>query len=115
MVQEAVALVQGDLLKRQAALQLELSDGLPPVWGDRVRLQQVILNLIMNGSEAMASPTNGSRELTVIAQRSGGDRVLVAVRDSGTGMDSQNVERIFDAFFTTKPPGMGMGYLSADP
>jgi PAS domain S-box-containing protein len=109
VVQEAVALVHGDLLKRQAVLRLELSDGLPPVRGDRIRLQQVILNLIMNGSEAMASPTNESRELTVIAQRSGADGVLVAVRDSGTGVDSQNAERIFDAFFTTKPAGMGMG------
>jgi len=109
VVQEAVALVRGDLLKRQAALRLELADGLPPVRGDRIQLQQVILNLIMNGSEAMASLTNGSRELTVIAQRSGPDRVLVAVRDSGAGMDPQNVDRIFDAFFTTKPTGMGMG------
>ena len=109
VVQEAVALVRGDLLKRQAALRLELSDGLPPVRGDRIQLQQVILNLIMNGSEAMASLANGSRELIVIAQRSGTDRVLVAVRDSGAGMDPQNVDRIFDAFFTTKPTGMGMG------
>jgi PAS domain S-box-containing protein len=109
VVQEAVALVRGDLLKRQAALRLELSDGLPAVRGDRIQLQQVILNLIMNGSEAMASLTNGSRKLTVIAQRSGADRVLVAVRDSGAGMDPQNLDRIFDAFFTTKPTGMGMG------
>jgi signal transduction histidine kinase len=79
------------------------------VRGDRIQLQQVILNLIMNGSEAMASLTNGSRELILIAKRSGTDRVLVAVRDSGAGMDPQNVDRIFDAFFTTKPTGMGMG------
>lgn len=109
VVQEAVALVRDDLLKRQAALRLELSDGLPRVRGDRIQLQQVILNLIMNGSEAMASLTNGSRELIVIAQRSGTDRVLVAVRDSGAGMDPQNLDRMFDAFFTTKPAGMGMG------
>jgi signal transduction histidine kinase len=109
VVQEAVALVRGDLLKRQAGLRLELSDGLPPVRGDRIQLQQVILNLIMNGSEAMASLANGSRELTVIAQRSGADGVLVAVRDSGVGVDPQYVNRIFDAFFTTKPTGMGMG------
>jgi PAS domain S-box-containing protein len=109
VVREAVALVGDDLLKRRVALRLELSDGLPPVRGDRIQLQQVILNLIMNGSEAMASLTNGSRELIVIAQRSGTDRVLVAVRDSGAGMGPQNVDRIFDAFFTTKPTGMGMG------
>jgi len=109
VVEEAVAFVRDDLLKRQAALRLELSDGLPPVRGDRIQLQQVILNLIMNGSEAMASLTNGSRELIVIAQRSGTDRVLVAVRDSGAGINPQNVDRIFDPFFTTKPTGMGMG------
>jgi PAS domain S-box-containing protein len=109
VVQEAVALVRDDLLKRQVALRLELSDGLPPVRGDRIQLQQVILNLIMNGSEAMASLANGSRELILIAQRFGTDRVLVAIRDSGAGIDPQNADRIFDAFFTTKPTGMGMG------
>ena len=109
VVKEAVALVRDDLLKRKAALRLELSDGIPPVRGDRIQLQQVILNLIMNGSEAMASLKNGSRELVVIAQRSGSDKVLVAVRDSGAGMDPENADRIFDAFFTTKPTGMGMG------
>jgi PAS domain S-box-containing protein len=109
VVQEAVALVRDDLLKKQIALRVELPDGIPPVQGDRIQLQQVILNLIMNGSEAIASLTNGSRELIVIAQRPGTNRVLVAVRDSGAGMDPQSVDRIFDAFFTTKPTGMGMG------
>lgn len=109
VVQEAVALVRDDVLKKQIALRLELADGLPPVRGDRIQLQQVILNLIMNGSEAMASITDGSRELIVVSQRSGADHVLVAVRDSGASVDPQNVARIFDAFFTTKPSGMGLG------
>ena len=109
VVQEAVGLVRDDLLKKRIVLRIELSDGLPFVRGDRIQLQQVILNLIMNGSEALTSVADGSRELIVISQKSGTDRVLVAVRDSGAGMDPQNMDRIFDAFFTTKPTGMGMG------
>jgi signal transduction histidine kinase len=72
-------------------------------------LQQVILNLIMNGSEAIAAVAGERCELIVIAQRSGIDQVLVAVRDCGAGVDRQNVARMFDAFFTTKPAGMGLG------
>jgi PAS domain S-box-containing protein len=109
VVQEAVALVRDDLLKKQIALRLELEDGLPPVRGDRIQLQQVILNLIMNGSEAIAAVADGLCELIVVAQRSGIDQVLVAVRDCGSGVDPQNVTRMFDPFFTTKPAGMGMG------
>ena len=106
---DAVALVRDELLKRHIALRVELSDDLPPVQGDRIQLQQVILNLIMNGGEAMASVADGSRELAVMSQKFGTDDVLMAVRDSGTGMDAQNIDRMFDAFFTTKPTGMGMG------
>jgi PAS domain S-box-containing protein len=109
VVQQAIALVHDELLKRQVALLVELSDGLPPVRGDRIQLQQVILNLIMNGSDAIASVADGSRELVVISHKSGTDRVLVAVRDCGAGVDPQNIDRMFDAFFTTKPTGMGMG------
>jgi PAS domain S-box-containing protein len=109
VVQEAVALVRHDLLKKQIALRLELADGLPPVRGDRIQLQQVILNLIMNGSEAIAAVSDELCELIVIARRSGIDQVLVAVRDCGAGVDRQNVTRMFDAFYTTKPAGMGLG------
>jgi signal transduction histidine kinase len=109
VAQEAVALVQDEMLKRQITLVVELSDGLPPVRGDRIQLQQVILNLIMNGSEAILSVADGPRELVVISQKPGTDGVLVAVRDSGAGMDPQNIDRMFDAFYTTKPTGMGMG------
>jgi signal transduction histidine kinase len=106
---QAIAFVHDELLKRHIALLVELSDGLPSVRGDRIQLQQVILNLIMNGSDAMASVADGSRELVVISHQSGTDRVLVAVRDCGAGVDPQNIDRMFDAFFTTKPTGMGMG------
>ncbi len=109
VIQEAVALVKDALLKKQIALRLDFSDELPPVRGDRIQLQQVILNLIMNGSEAMSGVADGLCELTVIAQKSGIDRILVAVRDCGVGLDTQNVTRMFDAFFTTKSAGMGLG------
>lgn len=111
-IQEAVALARAELLKRQIVLRLELSSELPPVWGDRIQLQQVILNLIMNGCEAMVS-TDGSKELRVTSQKSAGHGgqpgVLVAVRDCGVGIQPQDMQRMFDAFFTTKPKGMGMG------
>ena len=77
--------------------------------GDRVQLQQVILNLIINGLEAIGKSKNGTRELSVMSDQEGADNVRVAVSDSGEGLDSANLERVFDAFFTTKPDGMGMG------
>jgi signal transduction histidine kinase len=82
---------------------------LPHVRGDRVQLQQVILNLIINGLEALAKSNNGTRELSVVSDHDGADNVRVAVSDSGEGLDSANLERVFDAFFTTKADGMGMG------
>ena len=109
MVQEAVLLARADLLKSQVTLRVELCAELPPVRGDRVQLQQVILNLIMNGREAMASVADLQRELVIISQKSAGDSVLVAVRDYGAGVNPQDLERLFDAFFTTKPTGMGLG------
>jgi PAS domain S-box-containing protein len=109
VAQEAMALVRDDLLKRKITLIVELSDGLPPIRGDRIQLQQVMLNLIMNGSEAINSLAHGSRELVVISQKSGTDSVLLAVRDSGAGVELKNVDRMFQAFFTTKSTGMGLG------
>jgi len=79
------------------------------VLGDRVQLQQVILNLVMNGVEAMASVADRPREVFIRSRQHESDKVLVAVQDSGVGIDSQNLEKIFDAFYTTKPQGMGMG------
>jgi PAS domain S-box-containing protein len=108
VVREAIALARAELLKRQVEVRIELSDGLPLVRGDRIQLQQVLLNLIMNGAEAMAAIT-APKELVLTSQRPAEDRVLVTVRDGGSGIGAQDMPRMFDAFFTTKSTGMGMG------
>jgi signal transduction histidine kinase len=79
------------------------------VLGDRIQLQQVILNLVINGIEAMQAVTDRPRELLIRSHQHEGDQVLVTVRDAGVGLDPQQMARLFDAFFTTKPGGMGMG------
>jgi PAS domain S-box-containing protein len=109
VVKEALDLARDDLLKRHVTLRSELSGDLPPVRGDRIQLQQVLLNLIMNGKDAMDSVVDGSRELTVISRKSGADGVRIAVRDSGVGATPEDLDRMFNAFFTTKPAGIGMG------
>jgi signal transduction histidine kinase len=86
-----------------------LSSDLPLVLGDRVQLQQVILNLIINGVEAMVRIKEGSRELVVSSGKDEANGLLVAVRDTGVGLESASLNQLFDAFFTTKPDGMGMG------
>jgi C4-dicarboxylate-specific signal transduction histidine kinase len=109
-IQEVVTLTQNELRKNQVILRMELAPDLPSLMGDRVQLQQVIVNLILNGIEAMS--TVGDRERSLIistASGEGDDEVLVAVQDSGIGLDPKDLERIFDAFHTTKPGGLGMG------
>jgi two-component system CheB/CheR fusion protein len=107
-ITEAISLATSDLEKNQVILRVELSSELPPIRGDQLQLQQVILNLIMNAREAMASVADRPREIVVTSDKSGGG-VLVAVRDSGAGIGAEDLDKIFDAFFTTKPMGMGMG------
>src|SRR5215216_684075 len=104
---EVFALAQNQARRNRVNLKQELTDGLPPVLGDRVQLQQVILNLVVNGLEAMAHSQNG--ELSISSGTDDSNNLVVAVRDSGAGLDPANLERVFDAFFTTKPDGMGMG------
>ena len=108
-IQEVAALGQGEIQRNRVALRMELAADVPPVLGDRVQLQQVILNLVMNGVEAMSSVAHRPRELLIRSRQHEPDKVLVAVQDSGVGIDSQNLEKIFDAFYTTKSAGMGMG------
>jgi signal transduction histidine kinase len=109
LIEDVMALVQQEVLRNKVSLRLELAPTLPAVLGDRVQLQQVIINLIVNGMEAMASVTDRSRELVVRSQLDDGGEVLVAVEDSGIGIDPENANKLFNAFFTTKPSGMGMG------
>ena len=106
---EVIALARSEVQRSQVSLQTQLSEDVPLVLGDRIQLQQVILNLVMNGVEAMASVADRPRELLIYSHRHESDKVLVAVQDSGIGIDSQNLEKIFDTFYTTKPQGMGMG------
>jgi C4-dicarboxylate-specific signal transduction histidine kinase len=109
VIVEVFALAQNEARRNRVFLKPQLKQDLPQVRGDRVQLQQVILNLIINGLEAIAKSKNGTRELSVVSDHDGADNVRVAVSDSGEGLDSANLERVFDAFFTTKPDGMGMG------
>jgi PAS domain S-box-containing protein len=108
-IHEVAALADGEVRKNRVALRMELAGDLPPVLGDRVQLQQVILNLVMNGVEAMSSVADRPRELLIRSRQHESDKVLVAVQDSGIGIDGQNLEKIFNAFYTTKSQGMGMG------
>jgi len=105
---EVIALARSEAQKNRVSLETQLSSDLPLILGDRIQLQQVILNLIINAVEAMSGVSEGSRELWV---GSGKDEshVLVAVRDSGPGLDPASLDRLFAAFYTTKPQGMGMG------
>jgi signal transduction histidine kinase len=91
------------------ALRTELAGDLPPILGDRVELEQVVLNLIMNAIEAMSAIGDRPRELVIRTQSGEVDQVRVAVQDSGIGLDPRSMGRIFDAFYTTKSQGMGMG------
>jgi PAS domain S-box-containing protein len=108
-VLEMVALTRSELLNHGILLQTELAPVLPRVDGDRTQLQQVILNLILNAVEAMGGIDEGTRELRINTEREAAGGVLVTVRDSGPGLDPADTERVFTAFYTTKPKGMGMG------
>ncbi len=109
VIHEVGALVQSEVRKHRVLLRMALSTALPPLLGDRVQLQQVVLNLIINGIEAMSSVADRPRELLIQSGTQGSSGIFVAVRDSGIGLDPQHLARLFDAFFTTKPGGMGMG------
>ena len=109
IIREVVALAQSEIRRNGVALRAQLEGNIPPVLGDRVQLQQVVLNLIMNGIEAMSAVGDRPRELIISTQSGEIDQVHVTVQDSGIGLDPKSMERIFDAFYTTKSEGMGMG------
>jgi signal transduction histidine kinase len=108
-IYEVIALARSEIQRNGVALETELSEHVPVILADRIELQQVILNLVMNAIEAMGTVTDRPREMVIRSSAQESDKVLVAVQDSGIGIDSQNLDKIFDTFYTTKPQGMGMG------
>jgi PAS domain S-box-containing protein len=108
-ISEVIPLVQREVLRHRVSLRLELAPTLPAVLGDRVQLQQVLINLIVNGMEATEAVTDWPRELVVRSQLDDSGHVLVGVEDSGVGIDPENFNQLFNAFFTTKASGLGMG------
>lgn len=106
---EVLALSLGDLHRNHVILEAKLAGVLPPVTGDRVQLQQVILNLLQNASDAMSSVDDRPRRLLIATEQDGGDHVRLMVQDAGVGFPPQDAGRLFDAFYTTKDDGMGIG------
>ena len=102
-------MVRSAIANNRITVNTNLMDGLNPVQGDRVQLQQVVLNLVLNAVEAMGSVEGRDRELLVSTKQTEGNGVLVAVRDSGPGIDPGHLDRVFEPFYTTKASGVGMG------
>jgi C4-dicarboxylate-specific signal transduction histidine kinase len=112
VVNDVLTLIHHELTRRHVTIHTELSKDLPPILGDRVQLQQVLLNLVMNGVEAMNEVAEGERKILIRARRhehNGQPAVLVSVQDSGVGLKPAEVDRLFEAFYTTKAHGIGMG------
>ncbi|MBV8753579.1 MAG: GHKL domain-containing protein, partial [Hyphomicrobiales bacterium] len=107
-INEVIVLARTVIVRNDVSVQTRLAEGLLPLQGDRVQLQQVVLNLVLNAVEAMASIETGARELSISTEQDH-TGVRVAVHDSGPGIDPEHRERIFEAFYTTKPSGTGMG------
>ena len=108
-IREVVGLTNSEALNKQITVKTHLSEDLPLIQGDRVQLQQVLLNLIVNAIQAMAAGADGGRDLLVTVAPTEPNGVLVAVADSGPGLDPANLEHVFDPFYTTKPEGLGIG------
>jgi PAS domain S-box-containing protein len=109
VIREVAALARGTVTLHRASLETVLAPHLPPIWGDRVQLQQVLLNLVANALDAMETIQDRPRIVQVCSDRNETETIRVAVKDSGIGLDSQQVEKLFEAFHTTKPEGLGMG------
>ena len=108
-IREVIPLIQAELQRNRVGLQTGLANDLPLVPGDRVQLQQVIVNLIVNALDAMAGVSDGIRELTIASGAAAPNDVFVEVQDTGPGLDPASLDRLFQSFYTTKPDGMGMG------
>jgi signal transduction histidine kinase len=108
-VRELIELTYGEALKNGVSVRTQLADGLPLIQGDRVQLQQVILNLILNAVQAMGAVTNDTREVLITTSQTKPNEVCLGVRDTGPGLSAESLSRLFEPFYTTKPDGMGMG------
>jgi C4-dicarboxylate-specific signal transduction histidine kinase len=109
VVREVITLVQRESFSHRVSVRMVLAPALPMIMGDRVQLQQVIINLVMNGVEAMQSVTDRPRDLVIRSRQDETQQVLVSVTDCGVGISAENADRLFNAFFTTKSSGMGIG------
>ena len=108
LIREMIILLRNEISRQSIAVRTELAEALPQIMGDRVQLQQVMMNLIMNSIDAMKD-VDGARELTINSRSAESEQVMVSVSDTGVGLPSQQADQIFNAFFTTKPHGTGMG------
>jgi two-component system sensor kinase FixL len=109
VARDVLDLVAGDASRRGVALEAVLDTALPPIHGDRVQLQQALLNLVLNGMEAMEHASNGDRRISVRTRRADDASVELAVADTGPGIPEQQIPHLFESFFTTKKDGMGLG------
>jgi signal transduction histidine kinase len=106
---QVIALMRGEIAKNRVLVRTQLANGLPLIQADRIQLQQVILNLIVNAIEAMGDCQEKRRELLIATRSDASSNIIVSFRDSGAGLDPKSADRLFEAFYTTKPEGMGMG------
>ena len=111
-INEVIVLARSAIAENGVSVQTRLSEGLAPVEGDRVQLQQVLLNLVLNAAEAMSAVDEGARELLIGTEHTRSNGVLVVVRDSGPGINLEHIERVFEAFYTTKSSGVGDGAIN---
>src|SRR5207245_8743614 len=108
-IRDVLALARSEVHRHRVVVETPLATDVPRILGDRIQLQQVLLNLIMNAIEALSGVGDGPREVVVQSDLDGAPGVRVTVRDSGPGLDPQSLDRLFDAFYTTKPQGLGLG------
>jgi signal transduction histidine kinase len=108
-LQEVIELTRGEALKNGVSVKTEFAQGLPIIAGDRVQLQQVVLNLILNALQAMGAVTEGARQVLITTSQIESNDLYVGVQDTGPGLNPETLSRLFEPFYTTKPDGMGMG------
>jgi C4-dicarboxylate-specific signal transduction histidine kinase len=108
-VREVLELTYGEALEHGVSVRTQLADGLPLIQGDRVQLQQVVLNLILNAVQAMGAVADGTREVLITSSQTEPNEVCLGVQDTGPGLSAETLPRLFEPFYTTKPGGMGMG------